>query len=64
MLRKLFIHRLFCSGLCNDKECNPPGEIRGIHVNSASFLFKTRGELAVFMWFVRWELASLLCHSK
>ena len=34
---------------------NPPGETRGIHVNSASFLFKTRGDLAEFTWFVRWE---------
>ncbi len=35
---------------------NPPGETRGIHVNSENFLFKTRGDLAEFMWFVRWEL--------
>ncbi len=32
----------------------PPGETRGIHVNSASFLFKTRGDLAEFTWFARW----------
>ena len=32
----------------------PPGETRGIHVNSAIFLFKTRGDLAEFTWFVRW----------
>ncbi len=32
----------------------PPGETRGIHVNSASFLFKIRGDLAEFTWFVRW----------
>ncbi len=32
----------------------PPDETRGIHVKSASFLFKTRGDLAEFTWFVRW----------
>ncbi len=44
-----------CSGL-------PPGETRGIHVNSASFLFKTRGDLAEFTWFVRW--ATVLSNTK
>ena len=31
----------------------PPGETRGIHVNSTSLLFKTRRDLAEFTWFVR-----------
>ena len=35
-----------------------PGETCGIHVNSASFPFKTRGNLAEFRWFVRWAKPS------
>ena len=31
----------------------PPGETRGTHVNSVSFLFKTRGDLVEFTWFAR-----------
>ena len=38
---------------------HPPGETRGIHVNSASFLFKTRGDLAEFTWFVSWANAEI-----
>ncbi len=35
----------------------PTGGIHagGIHMNCASFLFKTRGDLAEFTWFVRWD---------
>ena len=41
----------------------PPGETRGIHVKSVTFLFKTRGELTEFTWFVRWdEIVSKLLH--
>ena len=37
----------------------PPGETRGIHVNSANFPFKTHGDLGEFMWFVRWADSGL-----
>ena len=36
----------------------PPGETHRIHVNSASFLFKTRGDLPEFTWFVRWVVVN------
>ncbi len=48
----------------------PPGETCGIHVNSASFLFKTRGDLAEFMWFchvglsLQLNLPSMLAAAK
>ena len=42
----------------------PPGKTLGIHVNSASFLFRTRGELAEFTWFVRWVAADVKTGAK
>ncbi len=39
----------------------PPDETRGFHVKSATFLFKTRGELAEFTWFVRWVVTEFTC---
>ena len=35
----------------------PPGETCRIHVNSSSFLFKTCGDLAEFIWFAWWDWA-------
>ena len=37
---------------------DPPGKTRGIHVNSASFLFRIRGDLAEFTWFVWWGIVA------